>query len=600
MTVGRRKVLLIGLCVFVVSLLIRLIGIGWGLPNDLHEQSYHPDEPVIFGYSQRVEPAKGKFTPGFYNYGTLYLTLLRVSTDVASAYGAGPKDSSAKETWMAIGRFDLVGRVLSALAGAATVWIVFLILLPRAGMLGSLFGAAALSFAPGHVVHSRFQTVDVLATFFLVVSLYFALRLLPSGDDPLPDDRLYLRLAVLSGVFAGLSAGTKYTGIFALVALLVVVVLDRRTARWKALGLGVLAAVVVFFLATPGALLDSHAFLRDFRYEMTHTQTGHGAVFAGTPSGFIFNVWNLFVAMGMVMVVGGIAGLVRATLKRHAWAVALLAFSLAYYILIGRAEVKFMRYVFPLLPALAVGFGWLVSRAHIHPKAMVKAPLMFVCILGLGGLFGGGLAMTVRVTRWMVEPDPRDETALEIRNASSDSTSVGLATDPWFYTPPFYPQTAAGPWIESEPGSFERRYSWMQAATRPKVLRYVPADPRDRVDFDVRLLTEDKPDYVVLSSFEIGDYNRMKKLPSPPKGFEPQLGRAEEFMDTLRTEYDLVKVRGQQAAVPPSVFSGTVLPHDLAYIRPEVTVWKRKTDSQSPSNGSSTTSGSTGAPAATR
>ncbi len=57
---------LVPLLVFLAALAIRLPGIGWGLKNDLHNQSYHPDEEVIYWASQRVEPAKLKFTPGFY------------------------------------------------------------------------------------------------------------------------------------------------------------------------------------------------------------------------------------------------------------------------------------------------------------------------------------------------------------------------------------------------------------------------------------------------------------------------------------------------------------------------------------------------------
>ena len=234
----KRRTLLLGLGVFVVALAVRLVGIGWGLPNDIRNQSLHPDEPVVFAASQRIEPSHLQFVPGFYSYGTLYLTLLRMTTDVVTAYGGGPKDSSEKAMWRAVGRYHLAGRVLSALAGAATAWIVFLVLWPRTGLLGSLFGSMAMAFAPGHVVHSRFQTVDVLATFLLVVSLYFALRMLSPPDGDAPSDRNYLKWAAWAGLFAGLSAGTKYTGILALVALAAVVIAERRKGGWKALALG--------------------------------------------------------------------------------------------------------------------------------------------------------------------------------------------------------------------------------------------------------------------------------------------------------------------------------------------------------------------------
>ena len=181
------------------------------------------------------------------------------------------------------------------------------------------------------------------------------------------------------------------------------------------------------------------------------------------------------------------------------------------------------------------------------------------------------------------QPDERAIVAQQLKEESSDSTTVGLASDPWFYTPVFYPQSAAGPYVP-----FEKRLEWMNAATKPRIVRYVPTNPQERFDFDVRLFSEYKPDYVVVSSFEIGDLNRLKKLPSPPSEYATLLGRAEEFMDILSTDYQRWKVRGKQ---------DSALPHDLAYIRPEIIVWKRKTDSSTPSTGSSTTFGPNEEPA---
>jgi hypothetical protein len=306
-------------------------------------------------------------------------------------------------------------------------------------------------------------------------------------------------------------------------------------------------------------------------------------VFAGTPSGFVEHVKNLMVALGSFVTLVGAVGIARAAYRRHAWAIALLVFALAYYVLIGRAEVKFMRYVFPLIPVLAVGFGWLVGRAVSAVKDGAKGVLLakcavvfFIAVLGIGT----GASMTTEYTAWMAGPDPRDTIAKDLRQ----DVTVGLATDPWFYTPSFYKNSASGPYVP-----FEKRKEWMDAATGPRVVRYVPVEG-ERIDFDKRLLTELAPDYVVFSSFEIGDINRLRKLPSPPKEFVTQIGRAEEFMDTLQTEYDFWKVQPE---------GWSQLPHDLMYIRPEIQVWKRKTGSETTSSGSSTTSAPSGGPAPT-
>jgi hypothetical protein len=193
--------------------------------------------------------------------------------------------------------------------------------------------------------------------------------------------------------------------------------------------------------------------------------------------------------------------------------------------------------------------------------------------------------MTASATVWMTEEDPRDLVARELKAVSGEGTVVGLVSDPWFYTPPLFADTALPRTVP-----FQLRDEAMRAATKPRVVRFVPEDARTRLDFDARLLSDLEPDYVVISSFEIGDLNRMNKLPSPPRGFETQLGRAEEFMDTLQTGYELWKVRGAD---------GAGLPHDMMYVRPVIEIWKRKNDSTTPSPGTSTTSRPSGAPAHT-
>lgn len=557
--------------VFLVSLLIRLFGIGWGLPNELHNQSYHPDEPIIALASQNMEPARFDFTPGFYNYGTLYLTVLNVAWTVADGYSGGRDWSSEEKLWLSVGRAHKAGRLVSAFAGAATVLFVYLILRRRVGEFGSLMGAGALALAPGHVVHSRFQTVDVLAAFLVLVSLYFALKLTEDGD------KKFVQIAIWSGVFAGLSAGTKYTGVLALASLLVACAMAQDRQKWKAALFGFASAIGAFLVVTPGAILESSKFFKDFAFEMTHTGTGHGLVFAATPSGFLYHWSNMFVAMGPVMIVFGAIGLGRACYRKHAWALALMAFAIVYYVLIGRAEVKFMRYVFPLLPVFAIGFGWIVARAHQSPAPARRFVVMFFAIMGVGGVFGGGAMRTATYTGWMVGPDPRDAAAQYVRTNVQGETTVGLVSDPWFYTPPYFRDVGLPRSIP-----FDDRNAKRMSAYAPTVLQYVPDDPGQRIGFDLRLLTDLRPDFVSISSFEFEDLSRIKrKLPSPPEEYKTQIERAEEFMDNLSTHYQLQEVRG---------IDGSGLPHDMRYIRPEVQVWKRKTLSSPEQPGSSITS----------
>ncbi|MBS1714394.1 MAG: glycosyltransferase family 39 protein [Armatimonadetes bacterium] len=566
----------IGLALFLVAFLIRSAGVGWGLPDDRHDWSYHPDEPVIWSYSRQVKPAEGKFAPGFYNYGTLYLTLLSVSTDFVNVYGGAPDPKDPEAQVRALGKYHLAGRVLGCLAGAGIAWVVFLILWSRTHWVGAVFGGLATAVAPGLVVHSRFQTVDVPAVFFLTLGLLWCLRI--QGADK-------VRAAVLAGLFFGLSAGTKYTGLLGLLPLAVVCGMERK---WRDLVAGAGVCLVAFVVTTPGILIDNAKFMRDFLYEMAHTSEGHGLVFAGTAPGFLYHLTNLFIGFGLILTGLGLAGLGRAAVKRHVWAVALAVFFVAYFVLIARAEVKFLRYALPLVPVLAVGAGWIVGRAHVHPNRRWVG-LGALGVIGLGGIPGGGLLTTAQATMAMVGKDPRDvvvDTFIERFKAGDDRT-IGLVSDPWFYTPPFYRQVGLPRAVP-----FDSRRQTMIEEFGPGLVQYLPEDHSQRKNWDVRLL-DLKPGYVVFSSFETEGLDRVAASGRDPGPFTAQVADYKAFVQKLQAEYDLDLKEPYLPAAWAEV-------HDMMYVRPTIWVWKRKTGSPTPPSGSSTTSGASVTPVPTR
>lgn len=546
---------------FAGALLFRLIGINWGLANALHHQSYHPDELPIWAVSQRIEPAKLKLSPGFYNYGTLYLTGLRVATDVIAGYGKGidPKDPAGQ--WRFISACHLAGRILSALAGAGMAAVLFAIVRRRSNLAGALCAGLTIAIAPGLVVHSRFQTVDVMAAFLLSLSALFALRILdaPGGYAPPSLDRAVRRDALLSGLFAGLSAGTKYTGLLGLLTLWAALALSKRPGWAREALLGTACAVGTMLVTTPGILLDSGRFAADFLFEWVHTRTGHGLEFAGTQTGFLYHIANLFEGVGGLLTLLGLAGLVYAAWRRHAWAVALLAFFVPYYALIGRSEVKFLRYTFPLTIGLAAGFGWAMGHAF-ERRGALGGTVAALGMLGLGGLDAGGFRSAALYTQSMAFPEPRDEAGAYLKEVGAGKT-VGLVSDPWFWTPATYPDAALPRAV-----GYGEIDGAMRRAANPKVERFVPANPDERFEWDVRLLTERKPEFVTFSNFETVHVERWRATGAKDPILRLQVDRYMAFRAELTRGWRLVRLEGIEATTIP----------DLMYVRPVIWVWKRK------------------------
>ncbi|MBD3184966.1 hypothetical protein GF312_21970, partial [Candidatus Poribacteria bacterium] len=82
----------------------------------------------------------------------------------------------------------------------------------------SLFAAVIAYCCPLVILHSTANTVDIGVAFFALLALYAALKWLDSEDS---------RFIILSGIYAGLCAGTKYTG------LIVFFVLALFIALWS-------------------------------------------------------------------------------------------------------------------------------------------------------------------------------------------------------------------------------------------------------------------------------------------------------------------------------------------------------------------------------
>lgn len=552
------------LTVFLVAFALRLLGIGWGLPSTESVYGLHPDEPLVVGAAQRLDPLGGDFTPGFYSYGTLYLTMVRATSGLADAISGGDDSVYGASLKVAF------GRLLNAAAGAGTAAIVVLTLLMLTNLVGAVVGGAAIAFAPGHVVHSRFATVDVMATFFVALALYFAIRLAMQSDRPGRD-------AVLGGIAAGLAAGVKYNAGLALLAVLVGCWL-LGAGRWRYLTAAAGCCIGAFLISTPGAVLESTQFLRDFTYELGHTSTGHGLVFAGASSGFLYHIGNFIEGYGLIALLGALAAIAAAIIRRRTWVVCALAFAIPYYILIGRAEVKFFRYTLPLFPPLAIGMGWLAGQAHARPDRRWRA---LTATLGLA--LGAQLAWSARYTLWMSGADPRIEAARYVRARSDDATLAAVPAEPWFYSPTFYPTIAAPRWVPPE-----RRQADMEAARRPRVAWFNPADD-SRLPWSPAVL-DLQPAYVSYSSFDLEGLVLQPAASYATEEVRQTSERARAFIERLRREYTLVRIYGGDG---PRI-------HDLMYVRPTIAVWMRNPPSpKSPSN-SSNSSASSAAPAPTR
>ncbi len=556
-----------------LALALRVWGITWGLPSATHYFSYHPDESVVLETSSvTMNVFTGRLLPHSYHYGSLQFYLVCFANTLAALFGGVdivPKNFTVWYPQWA--KMYLIGRTLTVGMGVGTVWATYAVGARLWGNRAGLVAGLLLAVTPLHVQHSHFLTVDVPATFWVMLSLLWSVRL--ATDDPKP-----LRAALLAGVFAGLAAATKYNMALVILPLLAACVMRPTPAQAPTLpkgkdkkrstsrsstsstfplgrvgacaGVGLLAFLLAFFAACPGALLESSTFVKDVHFEAVHVQNGDAPTFRDTGSGFVYHIThNLDAGMGLPLLLLALASIGYAVYRRQRGDALLAAFALPYYVLISLAAVRYARYTIPLLPILALWTGRMLADGSRLTSSLSGLAAAGGAIVFLATLVNGASLVAV-----MAGTDTRD-TALSWLNANAPLPQrIGFPVQPWFGTAPvspYFPSPGLGAWQSVTPPETQKRIVY------------------SGTDWDIKALEAQHPDVVVLSEY---DYDDGLRLHDPAAtAYLAALNRdyalADGFVPPLAT---LNKARGRLGL--PS----RDLPHDMTYPAPDIVIYAKR------------------------
>ncbi len=376
--------------VFLAALSLRLYGLNWDQGGDLHPDELfvakivlidriHLDWPPDVG--QLLDPARSGLNPrsadpvtGQYRefaYGALPLWV----TDFA-AWGLSRVTGT---NWNAAERVYLFGRVLSAILSSVTVIVTAAIASRLGGRSLGLLAALFAALAPMSIQLAHFFTTDSWLTCFVALCLLACCRAAERGT---------VAAFALAGCTYGLAMATKGS-VVALAAPIAAALLirllelpdqDWRSRIWSLLPqatMAALSALVAFFLFEPYALLRPMVYVQSLR---TQADIVSGAfdvpftrVFSGTTTG-VYQMeqvvrWGLGPIAGL-LALGGLVWLAHEVWQRQAVAIILASWLVAYSAVLATAEVKFLRYLEPLTPVLAIcaagALLWLVGRVQIR------------------------------------------------------------------------------------------------------------------------------------------------------------------------------------------------------------------------------------------
>ena len=408
-----------------IALSLRLYGLDWG--------AYHPDEWAIdhFARGLALPGSIGEFfspdsplNPGWFNYGSLPLLLLAAIAGIGDALR---------------GLFDFIPsdivlwRAVSGLADAVT-----LVLVVRIGRLvygqavGFLAGGLyALAVLPIQLSH--YSAVDPLLTTFLSASLLSSLYFVRSRKTA---------AGYAASLLFGLALATKATAI----VFAVPVALAWLSYVWAARGDGfgsaemhrrVLAAMgavalgfAAFVIGQPYAVIDFATFSADV---LEQTRMGRGVVELPFTIQYVDTtpwlyhlrnvvVWGLGIPLGVAALAGVALMSIRAVGLRRGMEILLVLSFLIPFLWIGAQQVKFVRYMLPLYPVLAIAAAFVIIAGMARLSRMRRlstwAPAALAGVVIVPTAFYALAFTTVfaaehpvdRISEWITENVPHEAT----------------------------------------------------------------------------------------------------------------------------------------------------------------------------------------------
>lgn len=526
----------------VAAFSLRAWGIGWGLPEQGRAWSYHPDESQVLIAALGLDPLAGRLDSEFYNYGQGYLLLVGTLTHLLERIGLlAPIAIGAPPPPLTL----LIARLITALLGTLSCVWVHQSGTRLYGIRAGWIAAIAMAASPLAAQHSHFATVDIPATAAICGSLAFVARFV---DAP------RARWLIAAGFAAGFAGAVKYNA--GLVVLSAIAAWwSHRPRRAMPLAGCVLATATGFLFGCPGAVINPARFREDLLFEAAHMGSGSENLFLGTAPGWIHHALvNLPWALGPVLALCVPFALTACAVRRRGADLTLAAFAIPYFLLIGSAQVKFARYLLPLLPILCL---WLGAWVGDSPARTNMRQSRFA-----GGALRAGLAMSFLLTLAIVSvfsrPDPRDQAARHLR--SSGAERVAFARRPWYWSPPLTPGLA----------HFSPVAAWRSAMSWEGTPQLAAPDLAD--EWSVEFLDNSGADAVVISEFESEDSVRLGEA------------RVLRYLDSLPDRFPRKTIFANPPAIGPLVFLKGVerhglafqpLPHDMTYANPITVVYQK-------------------------
>lgn len=424
------------LAILALALLLRIIGLSWGLPGGVRPEALHPDEAYALDCLDEIRLSAGDLNPngahieGAFNY---YLWWLVTKPAVHAARAVRPLDRRESRAVALV-----AGRLLTAAFDLCSIALLFVLGREISGNPApGLVAALLLAVAPGEVILGHYMRAHILANTWTVLALLMGWRILSGA--------LSRRGYALFGAILGLAAATRYPMGLLAILLYLPAFLSRRgrvPASAANVALATLCAAIAFFCGDPYLWLDWSDAATHLERTGTHARWSE---FGGWKLLDFGRPWVYLSDLIPHAFTPPLAALVYAALLHRLlllgrdpawrWSLTVLLFSGLYVFLMskGYSEPEFVRAALPLVPVgcLLVALSWDALLRRFDGRGR---RLLWI----IGGLFVTfePLRYSLGYDLMMTREDTRLQAGAWVEAHIPSWEKIGLSRPPWFFTPP--------------------------------------------------------------------------------------------------------------------------------------------------------------------
>jgi hypothetical protein len=433
--------------IFLVGLWLRLDGIRFGLPY-----LYHVDEPSYVVTAVRIgnrDLASQPYDPTgfanilFFEYG-LYFILGKIFGVFSSLQDFLQYYETDRSN------FFLISRITSALMGAVTVLIIYIVGNRLSGRFVGYLAAVFLALSFLHVRDSHYGTPDITMSFLIVLSLCLVIFVVQTSKS---------YFSLLAGFTGGLAVAVKWLALPVIFPLVLGSLLTHKYKRNHFINSS-FGFLLGFGLGSFQIILNPFPYVGKVLLEFNRSQTiGYEGWFIDTVPGWLFYLKTLLYGIGPGILVLGALGVgfsLKLIIQKRDWLWAIvLAFFLPYLAAIILTSHFFARYILPIIPFLTLFAA--LAAIHITKELRKRIPQKFVAnvLLSLSLIFiiSQPLASSLRHNYLLDRPDTR--TLAKEWIEKNIPSGAKIAVDWSVYAPPLYTGELVVPWVPYSDKTYE-------------------------------------------------------------------------------------------------------------------------------------------------